>query len=63
MTRDEAFLQYEEALAKINEQAQKETNRARDTLRAQLKILQNNHHKELKAIRVITQKTRVSNKH
>ncbi len=58
MTKDEAFEAYAEALAKLSKQAQEATEQARNTLRARLKALRTEHHEELKAIRVIEQKTR-----
>ena len=60
MTRQEAFLEYEKALAEITEQARKSTETARGKLREQLQVLRDNAHKELKAIRVIAQKTKRS---
>ncbi len=39
MTRDEAFLEYQEALAKINKQALEASEAARDILRDHLKSL------------------------
>lgn len=58
MTKDEAFRQYEEALAKINKQAYEAREEARSTLRKQLKALREASHEELKAIRAIEQKTK-----
>lgn len=58
MTRDEAFLEYEKALADISKQAHEASEKARATLREQLKVLRNQAHEELKAIRTIEQKTR-----
>ena len=39
MTKDEAFEEYAEALARIAEQAHKLTDEARDTLREHLKAI------------------------
>jgi len=62
MTRDEAYQQYQEALAKINKQAHEAKEEARTTLREQLKALQEAAHKDLKAIRAIDLRTRRSYK-
>ena len=43
MTKDEAFEQYEEALAKIAKQSREDGDKARATLREQLKALQAGH--------------------
>ena len=56
--RDEAFREYEEALAKIDKQAYEKREEARATLREQLKALRDALHEELKAIRAISQKTK-----
>ena len=58
MTRDEAFQQYEEALARIAKQSREATEEARVTLHKQLEALRSASHRELKAIRAIAQKTR-----
>ena len=58
MTRDEAFQPYEEALATINEEAQAARDNVRDILREQLKAFREASHEELKAIRVLEQKTK-----
>ena len=58
MTRDEAYREYEEALAEINKQARKATEKARATLHEQLKALRIAHHEELTATRTIEQKTK-----
>ena len=60
MTKDEAFREYEEALARINMQAHEASDEARATLREQLKALREQSHKELKSIRVLAQKTKGS---
>lgn len=60
MTRDEAFLEYEEALAKIDSQAHEAREKARATLKERLKALRDTLHGELKAIRAIQQKTKRS---
>ena len=60
ITRDEAFQQYEETLAKIGKQTHEAMEEARATLREQLKTLRNTHHEELKAIRAISQKIKRS---
>ena len=60
MTRDEAFQQYEEALAKIDTQTHEAREEARATLQEQLKALRDELHKELKAVRAIQQKTKRS---
>ena len=57
-TRDEAFQQFKEALAEIDKQAREATLKARATLHEQLAILRDEYHKELKAIRAISQKTK-----
>ena len=62
MTKDEAYQEYEEALAKIDEQAKEATLKARATLHERLAIFRAEHHKELKAIRAISQKTKRSRK-
>lgn len=58
MTRDEAFLEYEEALAKINKEAYEATELARARLHEQLNIVRTELHKELKAVRALQQKAR-----
>lgn len=58
ITRDEAFRQYEETLAKISKRAHEAREEARVTLREQLKTLREQAHEELKAIRVLEQKTK-----
>jgi len=63
MTKEEAFQHYEEALAKIDKQAQeldKARQSARYVFRENLKVLCAQAHEELKAIRVLEQKTRRS---
>uniref|UniRef100_A0A6H2A5H1 Uncharacterized protein n=1 Tax=viral metagenome TaxID=1070528 RepID=A0A6H2A5H1_9ZZZZ len=60
MTRDEAFQEYEEALAKIDKQSHEAREKARIALRERLKILRDTAHEELKAIRIIEQKTKRS---
>ena len=60
MTREEAFKEYKETLAKIDKQAYEARERARVTVREQLKALRDTAHKELKAIRAIEQKTKRS---
>lgn len=56
MTKEEAFQEYEEVLARISKQAAEAREKARAKLREQLKALQVTHHEELKAIRDISQK-------
>ena len=56
--RDEAFLQYEETLARISKQSHEAMELARTTLRRKLKFLRLEAHEELKAIRVLEQKTK-----
>ncbi len=58
MTRDEAFREYEEALAEITKTGREATTRARATLHEHLRIIRQFHHDELKAVRAISQKTR-----
>ncbi len=58
MTKDEAYQQYEETLAKIDIEAHEAKEQARNTLREQLKSLRDTAHEELKAIRALTQKIR-----
>lgn len=58
MTKDEAFQRYEGTLAKIDKQSHEASEEARVTLREQLNALREAGHKELKAIRVIEQKTK-----
>lgn len=58
ITRDEAFLEYEESMARINKQAKEASDKARLKLRGQLKVLREASHEELKAIRVLGQKIR-----
>ena len=58
MIRDEAYQQYEEALAKIDKEVHEAREKARATLREQLKSLREKAHEDLKAIRVIEQKTK-----
>jgi hypothetical protein len=53
-TREMAFQDYKKTLAKLNQQKDK----ARLKLREQLKIIHNYHHEELKAIRILEQKTK-----
>jgi len=65
MTRDEAYQEYEEALAKIDQSISilnKARDKARATLRERLKALREQHHEELKAIRVLDQKAKRSKK-
>ena len=62
MTKDEAFQEYEEALAKIHQGAQAASEQARTILREQLKFLRDVAHSELKAIRKLEQKTKRSRK-
>ncbi len=46
MTRDKAFLQYEEALAQIAKESHEASDKARETLRKQLKVLRDEAHTE-----------------
>ncbi len=56
MTKDEAFQEYEEAIKLAYEAKEK----ARATLREQIENLRKAAHEELKALRVIEQKTKRS---
>jgi len=58
ITRDEAFLQYEDSLASIDKQAQGSKEMARGILQGQLRIIREALHEELKAVRAIQQKTK-----
>ena len=58
MTIDEMFREYEEALARIDEQACEARKEAKATLHGRLKALQIALHEELKAVRVIQQRTK-----
>jgi len=58
MKKNKAYQQYEEALALINEQAHNAKEKARAILREQLKLLRDAAHEELKAIRILEQKTK-----
>ena len=58
MTRDEAFKEYEKDSARISLQSHRARELARTILRRRLKILRENAHEELKAIRVMEQKTK-----
>ena len=60
MTKDELYQQYEETLALIAKQAHEANEKARTALREQLKILRDEAHEELKAIRILEQKTKRS---
>jgi len=60
MTRDEAFQEYEEKVSKIDKQAYEAREEARTILREYLKTLCDTAHEELKAIRILEQKTRRS---
>ena len=60
ITRDEAFQQYKETLAKIDKQLYRAREEARTTLQEQLKTLREASHEELRAIRVLEQKTKRS---
>ena len=62
MTRDEAYQQYEETLAKIDKLAHEAREEARTMLRDQLKTLREASHEELKSIRALEQKTKRSRK-
>ncbi len=61
-TRDEAFQQYEETLAKISKEAQEASEKARATLHTQLATIRAMLHEELKGVRAISQKTKRSKK-
>ena len=58
MTKEEAFDRYTEDVALIEEQAKEAIKNARSILRERLKVLRITHHEELKAIRVLEQKTK-----
>ncbi len=58
MRKDELFQQYERTLAEIDKQAHEAREKARITLREQLKILRDVAHSELNAIRKLEQKTK-----
>ena len=58
MTREEAYQQYTEAIAKLDKESKEASDKARAELREQLKVLRDASHEELKAIRAISQKTR-----
>ena len=60
MTKDKAFQQYEEALARISKDAQEATEKARATLYSQLAAIRAALHEELRGLRVISQKTKRS---
>lgn len=58
MTKEEAYLEYEEALSKIGWEFDRAKEKAKATLHANLKAIRTSLHQELKAVRAITQKTR-----
>jgi len=58
ITRDEAFQQYEEALAKIDKEAHEARGAARTTFQSQLATIRKALHEDLKAVRAIQQKTK-----
>lgn len=58
LTRDEAFQQYDEEIDQIDKQAHEAKEKAKATLWEQLNSLRIEHHNELKAIRLLTQKTK-----
>ena len=63
MELTEVYQHYEEALAKIDNQAQeldKARKSARYIFRVHLKVLRDKAHEELKAIRILEQKTKRS---
>ena len=62
MNRDEVFQRYEETIAEIDKASYEAHEKARVILREYLKVLRNNAHGELKAIRALEQKTKRSKK-
>ena len=60
MTKEEAYQQYEETLARIDKQLHEVREEARTMLREQLKSLRDTAHEELRAIRKLEQKTKRS---
>ncbi len=57
-TKDEVFQEYAKTIAEIDHKAYEAREEARATLREQLKALRDKAHEELKAIRVVEQKTK-----
>lgn len=60
MTRDEAFKEYEEILAKIDKQSHEARAEARAILQERLNVIRIALHEELRVIRAIQQKTKRS---
>jgi len=58
MTKDEALQEYEEELARIDKRTQDARELARDIFNERMKTIRETLHEELKALRVISQKTR-----
>jgi len=56
MTRDEAYRKYTETMNKLNKDYKEARAKAKATLNAELKAIQIELHKELKAVRAIQQK-------
>jgi len=58
MTKDEAYLEYEETMNKLDFAYQRAKDEARGKLNIQLKALRAQAHEELKALRALEQKAR-----